>query len=97
MTLSFQDLIDITIDSIQNYSESHYSSEWHYNIEEKIYLAIKNNDRNILNSFNPYQLNAMIELINKNYWIYYDNDINHPVIRQIPLFDDRIPLKNGSD
>jgi len=98
MTLGFQDIIDITIDSIAGYSEEMYSASWFNNIEHSIYVAIIQNNRFILDQFKPYQIQAMKELIQMNNWICYDYDISMPVVRPLDyIMMDKVAIKHGAD
>jgi hypothetical protein len=98
MTLGFQDLVDITIDAISDYSESAFSASWLSDIENIIYIAIVQNDLRVLNYFKPYQVFAMKELLARKYWIYYEHDIDMPCVRPLDyIFKDKIAIKNGSD
>jgi hypothetical protein len=96
--MGFQDLVDITIDSIRDYSENNFSASWMENIQNIIYVALVQNDRNILNYFKPYQTTAMRELLGMGYWIYWDEDINVPVVRPLSyIFKDKVAIKHGAD
>lgn len=98
MTLGFQDIIDITIDSISAYSEQVYCASWISNIEHSIYMAIIQNDRKILNWFKPYQIGAMKELISMNRWISFDSDISMPIVKPLDyIMMDKVAIKHGAD
>jgi len=98
MTLDFQDIVDITIDAISDYSESTYSASWLNDIENIMYIAIVQNNRSILNYFKPYQVAAMKQLLQQKYWIIYDNDIGLPCVKPLDyIFKDKVAMKHGAD
>lgn len=98
MNLGFQDLIDISIDTIEQYSELYYAAKWTNGIEMQVYNGLITNNRIVLNVFKPYQIQAMKALLAMGYWIVYDDDIMMPCVRSLDyIFEDKVAVKHGAD
>lgn len=95
-------LYDIAVDAISQYSEDHMSAYWFLNIEDHILKSVLENNSYVLNSFRPYQLTVMRELIHRNLWIKWCEVKSRPVLSSDPIqkyygIDDTRPIPQGAD
>lgn len=98
MELNLNQLKEIVIDAIQQFSEDYYSAGWLVDIEYIVLDLIKNNDPNLEIYFRGFQIDAMREMLYNGHWVKW-NESNSEGKGNIQLYKifDSVPIKQSAD
>ena len=98
MELNLNQLKEIVIDAIQEFSVDYYSAGWLVDIEYIVLDLVRNNDPNLEIYFRGFQLDAMRHMIYNGIWVKWqesNSTANGNIITY--QIDDSYPIKQSAD